>query len=152
MCVAADRSRLPQPHQPLQRQHSLYAARGRGRDGENICHPLANRLLAHAVRREAAFAIYLLSRRRVPYLQVLTRPIRGVYKGVTPSCIRPQCFGFGFVFYGSGSWNFFRSGSRIQAKNYFFKGNNKILGQIFVFNPKSRYFIFVFNQSSRYFI
>ena len=34
-------------------------------------------------------------------------------------------------------------------KNKFFKGENKILGEIFVFNPKSRYFILVFNQSSR---
>ena len=33
-------------------------------------------------------------------------------------------------------------------KTNFFKGDNKILGEIFIFNPKSRYFIFVFNQSS----
>ena len=30
------------------------------------------------------------------------------------------------------------------------KAITKILGEIFVFNPKSKYFIFVFNQSSRY--
>jgi len=34
----------------------------------------------------------------------------------------------------------------------YFQSKNKILGEIFVFNPISRYFIFVFNQSSRYFI
>ena len=61
-----------------------------------------------------------------------------------------QCFGFGFVFYSSGSWIFFPIRIRIQAKKTnFFKGQNKILGEIFAFNPKGRYFIFVFNQSSR---
>jgi len=58
-----------------------------------------------------------------------------------------QCFGSGFVFYGSGSWIF--PSIRIQTtKNKFFEGKNKIFGENFVFNPKSRYFIFVFNQSS----
>ena len=62
-----------------------------------------------------------------------------------------QCFGSGFVFYGSGSWIF--PPIWIQAtKNKLFQNKNKILGNFFVFNPKSRYFIFVFNQSSRYFI
>ena len=40
-------------------------------------------------------------------------------------------------------------GSGSRQKTHFFKGNNKILGEIFVFNPRSRYFIFVFNQKSR---
>jgi len=47
------------------------------------------------------------------------------------------------------------SGSRIQiqvTENKFFQSKNKSLGDIFVFNPQSRYFIFVFKQSSRYFI
>jgi hypothetical protein len=42
---------------------------------------------------------------------------------------------------------FFQSRSR-QKKTYFFKGNNKILGEIFVFNPISRYFIFFSNNQS----
>ena len=38
-----------------------------------------------------------------------------------------------------------------EAKTHFFKGNNKILAEIFIFNQKNRYFIFVFNQKSRYY-
>jgi len=37
---------------------------------------------------------------------------------------------------------YFQSGSR-QKKTSFFKGNDKIWGEIFAFNPKSRYFIFL---------
>ena len=35
----------------------------------------------------------------------------------------------GFVFYGSGFWNFFAIRIRILTKDTFFKGNNKILGE-----------------------
>ena len=38
---------------------------------------------------------------------------------------------------------FSQSGSESRGgKTHFFKGNNKILGEIFVFNPKSGYFCF----------
>ena len=67
-----------------------------------------------------------------------------------------QCFGSGFVFYGSGSW--ISPPIRIPDpdpgnKNKYFQSKNKIFWEIFVLTQKvGRYFIFVFNQSSRYFI
>ena len=86
-----------------------------------------------------------------PLVQASGLEQRPAHEQCNVCLLQKQCVGSGFVFYGSGSWIFFPdpgAGSRQQQKNKIFQSQNKILGEILVSNPKSRYFIFVFNQSS----
>jgi len=61
--------------------------------------------------------------------------------------LQKQCCGSGFVFYGSGSWNFFpiRIQIRINAAK---KGNDKILGEIFFSTQKVGILFCFINQET----
>ena len=82
-----------------------------------------------------------------------TSPIQQYVGTEHTICTGRQCFGSGYIFYGSGSWIFFpnpdpESRFRIQAtKNKFFKGKTKILGEFFFSTQKvGILFLFSTNQ------
>ena len=67
--------------------------------------------------------------------------------------IHMQCFGSGFVFYGSGSWNFSQSGSGSRQKKLIFAKAIKIFWEKFLFSTQKVGILFLFsaNQVNRYF-